>query len=263
MSSLKDKRLFLMDMDGTIYLDETLFDGTMDFLKYVKSIGGRYIFITNNSSKGTEDYVAKMKRLGIEACADDFLTSADVTIDYLKKNYGPETGYYICGTKSLMGQFERAGLKVAAEEDADVVVLGCDTELTYEKLCACVRLINKGAGYIATHPDTVCPVSFGFAPDCGSVITMLEACTKKRPKVIGKPEPEIALAAIRRTGFKPEETVVIGDRLYTDIACGVNAGVDTVFVLSGEGVREDIEKCKIYPTFIMSGIREVVNEIKQ
>ena len=271
MADLKDKRLFLMDMDGTIYLDETLFDGTMDFLKYVKSIGGRYLFLTNNSSRGTDAYVAKMKRLGIDAYPEDFLTSADATIDFLKKKYTEKTGYYVCGTASLKAQLGNAGLKVLECDDTGIlqnvsdvtVLLGYDTELTYEKLCNCVKLLNRGCDYIATHPDLVCPVSYGSAPDCGSVIEMLYTCTGRRPVVIGKPQPQMALSAMEKTGFLPEETVLIGDRLYTDIACGVNAGIDTVFVLSGEGVIDDIEKYNIHPTFIRKNIREVTDEIKQ
>ena len=114
--SLAEKRLFLLDMDGTIYLSETLFDGTLEFLRYVRAIGGRYLFLTNNSSRGTDAYIAKMARLGIEAFPDDFLTSADATIRYLRGRYLPETVYYVCGTESLKNQLRLAGLL-----DGDVV----------------------------------------------------------------------------------------------------------------------------------------------
>lgn len=130
------KRLFLLDMDGTIYLSETLFDGTLDFLRYVRAIGGRYLFLTNNSSRGTDAYIAKMARLGIEAFPDDFLTSADAAIRYLRGRYLPDTVYYVCGTESLKNQLRLAGLRVAEtlRDDCAVVLLGYDTELTYEKL---------------------------------------------------------------------------------------------------------------------------------
>ena len=108
--SLAEKRLFLLDMDGTIYLSETLFDGTLDFLRYVRAIGGRYLFLTNNSSRGTDAYIAKMARLGIEAFHDDFLTSADAAIRYLRGRYLPDTVYYVCGTESLKNQLRLAGL---------------------------------------------------------------------------------------------------------------------------------------------------------
>ena len=257
---LKNKKLFLLDMDGTIYLEEHLFDGTLDLLRYIRSVGGRYIFLTNNSSRGTEGYIEKMKRIGIDAKAEDFVTSADAASMYLKEHFPPETRFYVCGTRSLKDMFRQEGIRVAEEEkDADALILGYDTELTYEKLCDSVRLINRGVPYIATHPDLVCPVSYGSAPDCGSVINMLETCTGKRPLVIGKPQPEMVYLAMKKTGFSPEETCVTGDRLYTDIACGVNAGIDSVFVLSGEGVTEDIEKYGIRPTWILKNVRELVS----
>ena len=263
--SLAEKRLFLLAMDGTIYLSETLFDGTLDFLRYVRAIGGRYLFLTNNSSRGTDAYIAKMARLGIEAFPDDFLTSADAAIRYLRGRYRPETVYYVCGTESLKNQLRLAGLRVAEtlRDDISVVLLGYDTELTYEKLETCCILLNRGVDYVATHPDLVCPTWYGSAPDCGSVIEMLHTATGRRPKVIGKPQPEMALLAMEQTGFSPRETCLIGDRVYTDIACGVNAGIDTIFVLSGEGVMDDIEKYGVQPAYCMQNIREVLNTLEK
>lgn len=253
------KRLFLLDMDGTIYLDGCLFDGTLDFLARVKEIGGRYIFLTNNSSKGTETYIEKLGKMGIEAHPEDFVTSADAAIRYLKKTYPADTVYYVCGTESLKSMLRKAGIHVEDEPipETKVVLLGYDTELTYKKLTDCCRLLMDPAiDYVATHPDFVCPVSYGFAPDCGSVIVMLETATKRRPVVIGKPQPAMAELAMELTGCSPEETILLGDRVYTDIACGVNAGIDTCFLLSGEGVISDIEKYQVTPTVICRNIRE-------
>ena len=263
--SLAEKRLFLLDMDGTIYLSETLFDGTKDFLRYVRESGGRYLFLTNNSSRGTDAYIAKMARLGIEAFPDDFLTSADATIRYLQRRYLPDTVYYVCGTESLKTQLRLAGLHVAEQlrDEISVVLLGYDTELTFEKLEACCILLNRGTDYVATHPDLVCPTWYGSAPDCGSVAEMLHTATGRRPKVIGKPQPEMALLAMERTGYSLRQTCLIGDRVYTDIACGANAGIDTIFVLSGEGVMADIEKYHVQPTYCMQNIREVLNTLQK
>ena len=254
--SLAEKQLFLLDMDGTIYLSETLFDGTLEFLRYVRAIGGRYLFLTNNSSRGTDAYIAKMARLGIEAFPDDFLTSADATIRYLRGRYLPETVYYVCGTESLKNQLRLAGLRVAEtlRDDCAVVLLGYDTELTYEKLESCCILLNRGADYVATHPDLVCPTWYGSAPDCGSVIEMLHTATGRRPKVIGKPQPAMALLAMEKWGYSRDETLLVGDRLYTDIACGVNAGIDTVFVLSGEGTPADLAASPVKPTWVFDDI---------
>jgi len=261
---LNEKKLFLLDMDGTIYLDETVFDGTVDFINRVKEKGGRCLFLTNNSSRGTDKYLEKMDRLGIPACAEDFVTSADATLLYLKKNHGPELCCFVCGTESLKSQLRAGGIRIleTPTEDVNMVLLGYDTELTYYKLDSCCRLLMRGCQYVATHPDLVCPVSYGFAPDCGSVIAMLKTATGREPLVIGKPKPEMVFYALEKFGYEKEEACFVGDRLYTDIACGVNAGIDTVFVLSGEGVPGDIEKYGIQPTYTMSGIKELLKEIQ-
>lgn len=259
---LKNKKLFLLDMDGTIYLDERLFDGTCELLDYIRKIGGIYIFLTNNSSRGTESYIAKMQRLGIDAKPEDFVTSADAAVWYIHENFTPDVRFYLCGTRSLKEMLIRAGIQMSeTPEESDALLLGYDTELTYQKLCDSVILINRGVPYLATHPDLVCPVSYGYAPDCGSVINMLETCTGKRPVVIGKPQPQMVYLAMEKTGYAPAETIVIGDRLYTDIACGVNAGIDSIFVLSGEGMSEDIQKYRIEPSYMLKNVRELVNHL--
>ena len=143
------------------------------------------------------------------------------------------------------------------------VLLGYDTELTYQKLEDCCILLGRGADYIATHPDMVCPTWYGSAPDCGSFIEMLFTATGRRPKILGKPQPDIALAAMRRTGYAPEQTCILGDRIYTDIACGVNAGIDAVFLLSGEGVMADIETYNVHPSYVFQNIRAFLTELEK
>ena len=261
MSNLKNKRLFLLDMDGTIYLDNDLFDGTLDFLEYVKKIGGRYIFLTNNSSKSVDKYIEKLASLGIESTAEDFLTSTNATVLYLnKKSYKK---IYAFGTTSFKEQLHDAGLPITdkLEDDIDCLCMGFDTELSFQKLEDACILLNRGVDYIATNPDWVCPTWYGYVPDCGSVSQMLYNATKRKPKFIGKPEPEMALLAMEKTGFSKEETALFGDRLYTDIACGVNAGISAVFVLSGEGTMEDVEASDVKPSFIYKDIKEIYNEL--
>lgn len=261
MSTLKDKKLFLLDMDGTIYLDEDLFDGTLDFLDYVKRIGGRYIFLTNNSSKSVNAYIEKLGRLGIASTAEDFLTSTNATVLFLqKKNYHK---IYAFGTKSFKEQLKEGGLPVVDElaEDIDCLCMGFDTELTFKKLEDACILLNRGVDYIATNPDWVCPTWYGYVPDCGSVSQMLFNATKRMPQFIGKPEPTMVYLAMEKTGFGPEETAVIGDRLYTDIACGVNAGISSVFVLSGEGTMEDLAASQVKPEFVRDNIRQICDEL--
>ena len=261
MAHLKDKKLFLLDMDGTIYLDDDLFDGTLDFLAHIKSIGGRYLFLTNNSSKGIDKYTEKMARLGIEATADDFLTSTEATIAYLKeKNHNK---IYAFGTQSFKRQLSDAGLNITdkREEGIDCLCVSNDWELTFQKLEDSCILLRDDIDYIATNPDWVCPTWYGSVPDCGSFCEMLKRATGKSPKFIGKPHPDMIYLALERTGYKKEDAIMLGDRLYTDIASGVNAGIDTIFVLSGEGTLDDLAKSPEKPTYVMENIREVYNKL--
>lgn len=258
---LKQKRLFLLDMDGTIYLDNDLFDGTLDFLEYVRSIGGKYMFLTNNSSKSVDKYIEKLANLGIASVADDFLTSTNATVLYLlKQNYHK---IYAFGTTSFKEQLRDAGLPITdrLEDDIDCLCMGFDTELTFQKLEDASILLGREVDYIATNPDWVCPTWYGYVPDCGSVSQMLFNATKRMPKFIGKPQPDMVRLAMEKTGYSKEETVVMGDRLYTDIACGVNAGISTIFVLSGEGTMEDVEKSEQKPQFIYENIRKIYEDL--
>ena len=264
MSKLQDKKLFLLDMDGTIYLDEQLFDGVTDFLRYVRKIGGRYLFLTNNSSKGVEGYIDKLHRMGIETVKEDFLTSVDATIRYLQEKL-PRKKCYVFGTRSFQTQLSAAGIPITdrLEDDIDVLLCGFDRELTFQKLEDACILLNRGAEFIATNPDWVCPTWYGSVPDCGSVCEMLYRATNRSPIVIGKPQSAMVELALERTGFSKEDAVIIGDRLYTDIACGVNAEIDSVFVLSGEGTEADIETYRIKPTWVFPDIGTMYREMEE
>lgn len=262
MRPLSEKRLFLLDMDGTIYLDETVFDGTLDFLNYVEEIGGRYLFLTNNSSRGIDAYLAKMKRLGIPATKEDFLTSTDALIEDLK---GSEKRWYCFGTKSFCRQLKDAGLDVVTELSDRIqgLICGFDTELNFQKLEDACILLNRGVEFVATNPDWVCPTWYGYVPDCGSVCEMLFRATGRRPRFIGKPERAMAELACKKTGYQKEDALLVGDRIYTDIACAVNAGMDSCFVLSGEGVEADIQKYSIHPTYTLPHIRALLDRCKE
>ena len=255
MAALREKRLFLLDMDGTIYLDDRLFDGVIPFLQYIRRVGGRYLFLTNNSSQGVEGYIEKMRRLGIETERSDYLTSVDVTIAALQRER-PEKKCYVFGTRSFYSQLRDAGIPVTARPD------GFDRELTFQKLEDACILLNRGAEFWATNPDWVCPTWYGSVPDCGSVCRMLTTATGCTPRFLGKPQPDMAVLAMARTGFAPEQTVLLGDRLYTDIACGAGAGIDTVFVLSGEGTEADIEKFGVQPTWVRRDIAALLQELE-
>ncbi len=261
MGNLKEKKLFLLDMDGTIYLDNNLFPGVIEFLDNVKKRGGRYIFMTNNSSKGIESYIEKMRRLGIETTAEDYVTSVNVTAMHLRKqNYKK---IYVFGTESFKTQLRAASLPVCdtLSDDIDCLCVGFDTELTFQKLEDACILLGRGIDYVASHPDLVCPTAYGSVPDCGSVCDMLYNAMGRRPLVLGKPEPAMPLLAMEKTGFAKEQTIVLGDRIYTDIACGIRAGVDAVLVLSGESTREDAEKAKEKSTYIYENIAVFAEDV--
>lgn len=256
MAELGKKRLFLLDMDGTIYLDETLFPGTRPFLEAVRAAGGRYLFLTNNSSKSVDAYIAKLARLGIPSGREDFLTSVDALIAHLAARQPRYHKCYALGTASFRSQLAGAGAAVTdrLEEDVDCLLIGFDTELTFRKLEDACILLGRGVDFIATNPDWVCPTWYGSVPDCGSVCEMLFRAAGRRPLVIGKPEPAMVRLALEQTGFAPDQAVMVGDRLYTDIAAGVNAGIDTVFVLSGEGTRADLAGSPVQPAWVFEDI---------
>ena len=264
MIDLRKKTLFLLDMDGTIYLGDRLFDGTLDFLRRVRERGGRYLFATNNSSRSVTAYVERLRGMGIDAEAEDFLTSVDATVWYLRNHGFQDTLIYASGTRTFQDQLRQAGFRVTDRWEAGIGLLlhGFDTELTFQKLeDSCILLGDPKVDFIATNPDWVCPTAWGSVPDSGSVCEMLFRATGRRPKVIGKPEPEMALLAMDRWGCSKEETVLVGDRIYTDIACGVRAGIDTAFVLSGDGVPEDIEKYGVQPSETYRDIREILEKM--
>jgi len=259
---LSEKKLFLLDMDGTIYLDDDLFPGTLPFLAQVKKNGGRYIFLTNNSSRGIDEYIKKLAKLGIDASADDFVSSVDVTIEYLLDHHRDDIVYSI-GTRSFRAQLEAAGVHLTDDINADIAcfVSAFDTELTFEKIKNACIILGRDVDYIAANPDMVCPTAFGSVPDCGALSEMLYHSVKKMPRFIGKPEPDIVYHALRVTGYEKKDAVVIGDRLYTDIACGNNAEIDSILVLSGESTLADLEKSDARPTYVFDSITDVCREI--
>ena len=257
-NKLKEKTLYLLDMDGTIYNENEIFDGTLEFLEEIERRGGQYVFITNNSSKSVEDYVQKVRAMGIKAEYENFYTSGQATAMYLKENY-PNQVVYCMGTKSLIKELREAGIEVVTEVDerAGVVLLGFDTENTSEKIRNTCNMLGRDVAYLATNPDLVCPVSFGYIPDCGSMSIMLKNATGKEPFFIGKPEPIMVNCVLKKLNCKREDAVIVGDRLYTDIKTGANAQVDTICVLSGEASMEDILQGEVEPTYIFKSVKEI------
>ena len=260
---IKEIELFLFDMDGTLYLGDQLYDFTKELLNTIKKQNKRYFFMTNNSSKSVSAYIEKLKKLGIDAVYDDFITSSQATALYLKENC-PNDTLYVCGTQSLKTELSENGFNITEDiSKVDCIVMGFDTELTFKKLDdVCKILSTKKVKYIATNPDYVCPTEYGSVPDCGSVCDMVFNATGKRPFFIGKPEPAMPNIAMKMVGCQKHKTAVVGDRIYTDIKSGINAGCITILVMSGETTSEILENSKDKPDFVMSSAKEILEIIK-
>ena len=253
-------------MDGTIYLDTTLFDGTLDFLAELKRQGKRAIYITNNSSRDTSAYVEKLKRLGIDAVPDDFCTSVHALVYNLNK-VRPGARIYLVGTPPLADYLRKSGFELVEgyTDDPsgrpDFVVLGFDTTVTYEKLSVACDYLNDGVEFWATHPDMVCPMRPGHpAPDAGAFMLLFRGATGREPSFIaGKPDPCMIRMCMDKFGLAPDEVAVVGDRLNTDIMSAVNAGVVSVCVLTGEATLEDIAATpeELRPDFVFDSIKDL------
>ena len=262
---IRSIKLWLFDMDGTLYLGDRLYSFTAELLETLKKSGRRYLFMTNNSSKSVADYVKKLSRLGIEATEEDFITSSQATAYYLKKHQ-PGKKLYVCGTASLKRELEWEGFCVTESvEDTGCIVMGFDTELTFQKLhdVSYLLLTRPELPYVATNPDYVCPTEFGSVPDCGSVCDMIFNATGKRPVVIGKPEPLMPLLAMERLGYVKAETAVVGDRIYTDVKCGLNAGITGILVMSGETTAEVLAASEDKPHLVLEDAGEILSALKE
>lgn len=263
-NKIKNLKLFLFDMDGTLYLGDQLFDFTNDLLKEIRKNGGKYLFMTNNSSKSVADYIIKLKKLGIDACYDDFITSSQATAYYLKKHHNGAK-LYVCGTNSLKEELKTQGFEITENlDEVECIVMGFDTELTFKKLHDVSKLLltRKDIPYIATNPDYVCPTEFGSVPDCGSVCDMLYNVSKRRPIVIGKPEALMPKLAMEKENISADKTAVIGDRIYTDIKSGINAGTVTILVMSGETDEEILNASPDKPDMVLQSAEEILNALK-
>lgn len=255
-------KLFLLDMDGTLYIGNRLFDFTPGLLKAIRQTGKQYLFLTNNSSKSVKAYTQKLEKLGIAARESDFLTSSQATAVYLKEHH-PGKRLYVCGTESLKDELRREGFSITDQpEQTECIVMGYDTELTYRKLDDVSRMLcSRELPYLATNPDFVCPTEYGSVPDCGSVCEMIFHATGKRPVVIGKPSPFMIRLAMEKQGCTPDETAVVGDRIYTDIKSGLNAGVHTVLVMSGETTGEMLTASPDKPEVVCENAGELLEAV--
>ena len=241
-SVLSEKKLYIFDMDGTIYLGNQVFPFAIRFIKNLRKYGKRVLFFTNNASHSPAFYLEKLTRLGFEPTADEIMTSGDVTIEFLLRHRTGKS-VYLVGTDDLLNNFRERGIPLLTgdEESADIVVTSFDTTLTYKKLDNACRLVRGGAEYLSTHPDFNCPTETGFIPDSGAIAAFVTASTGKAPTYFGKPYRETLDMICEAPDCKKNEMCIFGDRLYTDIALGKRHGVTAVLVLSGETKEKDVE----------------------
>ena len=258
MEQLKDIRLFVLDMDGTFYLGNQMIQGSMEFLEKVRKTGRDYMFFTNNSSRTSGNYIEKLGKMGCTIEGKDIMTSGDVTIEYLNTHYKGKT-VYLMGTEALKESFVQAGIRLVEHEQPDVAVAAFDMELTYDKLTRMCDYVRGGAVFLATHLDINCPTETGFIPDCGAFCAAIRLSTGKEPKYLGKPYAETVEMILKRTGLNREEIAFVGDRLYTDVATGVNNGAKGLLVLSGETKLSDLESSSVKPDGIYADLREIAS----
>ncbi len=249
-------KCFILDMDGTIYLGNELFDCTLPFLDKVKDSGREFYFFTNNSSKSRNAYIEKLRAMGIEISPDQMMISTHVILRFLAKNHPGKT-VYVVGTPSLLKEFEEGGAKMV-EDDPDIVVLGFDTTLNYEKLEKACRFIRHGSIFYGINPDWNCPVENGeFIPDCGSIAKLIQASTGVEAQFFGKPSRHTLDYIIEKTGYKADQIAIVGDRLYTDIAVADKSDVSSILVLTGESSMEDLEESDVKPDMIFDSLEDI------
>jgi 4-nitrophenyl phosphatase len=256
--SLTQVRCFLLDMDGTFYLGEQLLEGALRFIDVLKRQGRDFLFLTNNSSKDSGQYVEKITRLGLPISRDKILTSGEATAMHIQQ-LEPSARVYVVGTKALENEFTARDFELTLEAP-NFAVLGFDTTLTYDKLWKLCDLVREGVPYIATHPDYNCPTETGYMPDIGAMIAFVKASTGREPDlVVGKPNRLIVEKAAERIGLPVSAMCMIGDRLYTDIAIGATAGIPTILVLSGETQADEVPLSPHQPSFVFQNLGEVAD----
>ena len=260
LSIITKKLVYFFDLDGTIYLGNKLFEGVLELIEILKKNEKAFFFLSNNSSRSTKDYLEKLNNLNLNISSDNLILSQHPTLAYLKKNNFKRI--FLLGTKSLKDEFIQQGF-ILTEEDPEILVLAFDQELTYDRLTKASYLLQKSDfPYIATHLDNRCPTEQGYIPDAGGIASLLYKTTERMPRVFGKPNKEMLLFKLEQLNISPKDAIMFGDRLYTDIIMGLNAGVTTCCVLSGEMTMEMIEKSNYKPDFIINGIWELLDRFR-
>jgi len=254
---------FIFDLDGTVYLSDKLIPGADRAIRLLRNSGRKVVFLSNKPIQTREDYASKLTRLGIPTQPDEVINSTLVMTNYLKKN-APRAKLFIVGEAPFVEELKRAGFTITEEpKEIEYVVVAFDRTFDYRKLNIAYQAIKQGAHFVATNPDRTCPVEGGEIPDCAGMIAAIEAVTQKKVEVIvGKPSPLMIRAAMDIMGLRPEECILIGDRLETDIKMGKESGVATGIVLTGvtdEQTLREIKHTSIQPDFVFQSIADVEN----
>ncbi len=258
MDKLRACRLFLLDMDGTLNLGDEPLPQAARFLRCLTERGSRFVYLTNNSSRSSEDYIIRMRGMGFPCERKNVFTSGEASAAYILENY-PGRPVYAVGTAALRHELKAFGLPLAYSEES-LVLVGFDRELTYEKLDRAVHLLRRGAPFIAANPDWVCPMPGDeVLPDCGSICALLTAASGREPTYIGKPARRMVDIMSAKFGVPNGEICCVGDRLYTDIAAANNAGAVSVLVLSGETNREMLEASPDKPDYIFKDVGDLAD----
>ena len=253
---------FIFDLDGTVYLSDRLIPGADRVIRLLRQNGKKVVFLSNKPLQTREDYASKLTHLGVPTQPDEVVNSTLVMINYLKKN-APHAKVFVVGETPFVEELKRAGFQITDEpKKIDYVVVAFDRTFDYRKLNISFQAIRLGAHFVATNPDRTCPVEGGEVPDCAGMIAAIEAVIQKKVEVIvGKPSPFMIQTALEAMGLNPEDCILFGDRLETDIKMGKDSGIATGLVLTGVTDEKTLKESSIQPDFVFQSIAEVENLI--
>ncbi len=257
MQKLKDKHGYICDMDGVIYHGNRLVEGAKEFVDWLKNNGKKFLFLTNSSAKSPKELQQKLLRLGIEVNVEDFLTSGQATASFLASQ-NPNVGVYVIGESGLINALHNAGFYIDNINPIYVVV-GESRSYNFEQIETAVHLVLNGAKLIGTNSDLTGPSEKGIVPACRALVAPIEMATERKAYFIGKPNPLIMRHAIKKIGCKPEDTLIIGDRMDTDIIAGIESEIETALVLSGITKREDLVQFPYQPNHILERAVDIIN----
>ena len=259
MSERKPVETWLTDMDGVLVHEGQPVPGAPDFINKLRASGRRFLILTNNSIYTARDLQARLRRLGFEVPEESIWTSALATGQFLDSQRPGGTAYVI-GEAGLTTALHEVGY-ILTDHDPDYVVLGETRTYSFEAITTMIRLINDGARFICTNPDPTGPSNEGALPACGAVAALISKATGIEPYFIGKPNPMMMRSALNSIDAHSETTAMIGDRMDTDVLCGLEAGLETILVLSGISTAADVERYPYRPSRIIPSVAQLIDEI--